>query len=1234
MLKNVMTMLVALCLLAGLPVVVKAESAETITLSFSDSGITEVTAGSGYTTEGTTLTITAAGTYHITGSCSDGSIVVKKELTGVTLILDNLTLSASQTAPVVIKKGASVIIQTVGTSTLTDQEDPSAEPTTEEEEAVSDFEGAAIKVKSGATLTLKGEGTLNAEGASCKNGIKGAATATVKIVSGTVNVTAANNGIASDGSVMISGGTVNIESDGDGIKSEPDADDAESEGKVIITDGAITVNAQGDGIQAAKELNISGGVFDITTLSGYKSNNFNSDTMSCKGLKASTNEQEDVESYIIISGGIFNLNTADDAIHSDDYITITGGKFSIYTGDDGVHADTTLALGSEDGKDRDPDIAVYASYEGIEAGTIEFYSGKYYVIATDDGVNAAGGSNNGSDPGMGGGNTFNPGGGFGNRGGMGGPGGQNAPGGQNNPGNQNAPGMTAAGDYAIYVYGGTLYINADGDGLDSNGNLELYGGNIEVWGMHSGGDNEPLDYDGTLIVKGATVFGAGSSGMGTAKPANDSQNYISTTTSYGNGTLLNVTNGSNTVYQATATKNVNYVFYSSPDTTSSYKITTGNGAESCALGDGWSHNWDEGVITTAATEESEGMKTYTCSVCGATETETIPVLAVVNEEKEEKEENAEELLVTDAYVVTFDAGEHATINVYDTQDYTLISGEDVSTAYARNSSTGAYDISGEGQVNFTVIPEEGYYVTDVRVEGEYKNLKLPSETGKENTYRITKVAGNLTVTVILTTEEVQETYYTATFKTDEHATINVYYTQDYSAADESAVTQTLVRNSDTGLPDGSGNGQVNFTVVPDEGYTVSEVTVEGDYKNLKKAEDTGLENTYRITKVTSDLTVTITAIAMSEEDLSDSAKEDGTEDKTKDGTDVIKEDETGNTVEGGADAAEEGETGNTVENGADAAKEGETGSTVENGMGSIREGNINEIPDSIGAKPDNTDATMDSNGTTPDNTNATSENAGTKTGNTNATSDSNVIIPGNTNATSENAGTKTGDINVTSDSTGTTTGNTEGATDKNALSITAVEQTILSQTTDKDPSGSAFYLLQAKAKKVTKNSVKLSWKKVNGAVSYVIYGNKCGRNKKFRKLTEVKGTTYTQKKLTKGTYYKYIVVAVGSNGEVLSTSKVVHTATTGGNVGNTKSIKLSSKAKVTLKVGKSSTIKAKAVSSGLTVKKHRGLSYESSNTSVATVTAKGKIKAVGKGTCYVYVYAQNGVMKQVKVTVK
>ena len=211
-------------------------------------------------------------------------------------------------------------------------------------------------------------------------------------------------------------------------------------------------------------------------------------------------------------------------------------------------------------------------------------------------------------------------------------------------------------------------------------------------------------------------------------------------------------------------------------------------------------------------------------------------------------------------------------------------------------------------------------------------------------------------------------------------------------------------------------------------------------------------------------------------------------------------------------------------------------------------------------------------------------------------------------------------------------------------SAAAAQNAITSMKSDTDPKGSVFNKLKLSSTKQTKKSISLKWTKVSKASKYVIYGNKCGNSNKPKKLTTVSGNKKTfknikGKKLKKGTYYKFIIVALDKNNKVVSTSKIIHVATKGGKAGNHKSVTVKksvlTKAK-RLKKGKSLKLEAKAVpqSLKLKVKKHVEVRYESTNKKIATVSKKGVVKAKKKGSCYVYAYAQNGVCKKIKVTVK
>ncbi len=205
-------------------------------------------------------------------------------------------------------------------------------------------------------------------------------------------------------------------------------------------------------------------------------------------------------------------------------------------------------------------------------------------------------------------------------------------------------------------------------------------------------------------------------------------------------------------------------------------------------------------------------------------------------------------------------------------------------------------------------------------------------------------------------------------------------------------------------------------------------------------------------------------------------------------------------------------------------------------------------------------------------------------------------------------------------------------------SLTESKMTAKPPKGDGDYKGSNFGLLRAQTTKLKKNSVTVKWNKVKNADGYIVYGAKCGAKSKYKVLKVVSGktTSYTHKKLKKGTYYKYNIVAfkyVNGVKVTLAASKKIHATTLGGKYGVAKAVKLN-KSKVKIKKGKTFKIKASEIKKDKKIKKHRAICYESSNTKIATVNSKGKIKAKKKGKCTIYVYAQNGVYKTVKVTVK
>ena len=428
--------------------------------------------GNGFKIEGTALTISEAGTYTVSGQCAKGSIKIKKGTKDVVLVLDGIELTATDSAALTIGKEADVQVLVKGENTLRDGEDPADEESTDAETQEA-FEGAAVKVKSGAKAVFTGTGTLTADGSACKNGIKGAATAAVIVGQGeddglTLKVDAAKNALASDGSVEIKGGKVELNAKGDALKASPEENDKDSAGTVAISGGEVIINGGEDGIQADGGFTMTGGIVDIVAAGGHTK----TVESGGKGIKS--------DKAVTISGGEVYIDAADDGIHvngtvGDEKLAITGGKVKVRAADDGLKSDYYLVIGTEDGQGQ-PLVDVSYAHEGIEGAVIDLYSGTGSVMSSDDGMNAA---------------------------------------------------NSDLEDYkfAINIFGGKWFVNANGDGLDSNGDLNIKGGETQVFGTPGGG-NASLDYGdfgSQFNVSGGWVVGIGDGGMAVAPT---SGNYL------------------------------------------------------------------------------------------------------------------------------------------------------------------------------------------------------------------------------------------------------------------------------------------------------------------------------------------------------------------------------------------------------------------------------------------------------------------------------------------------------------------------------------------------------------------------------------------------------------------------------------------------------------------------------------------------------------------------------------
>lgn len=399
-------------------------SAVKITLN----GSSAVVSGSGVNISGSTVTITSAGTYIISGSLSDGQIVIAaSDSDKVQLVLNNAEINCNTSAAVYVKSADKVFV------TLPAGTTNSLGGGTEYVQTDDNTVDGVIFSKS--DLTLNGTGTLKIDADY-------------------------RHGIVTKDTLCITGGT-------------------------YVIDAVKTCLAGKDGIK------ILDGSFTLTAGS--------------KGLN-SGNDDDAKAGSIYIAGGTFTIKSEDDSIHADGSCIIAGGTYTIAAGDDGIHAsyDTIITDGS---------ITITDSYEGIEGRRITVSGGTINLTASDDGINAATGGSS-DEQRMPGGQQPQE---------MRMPGGQK-PSGMDMDNKGQAPASRSASDDDVYVKitGGTITVNAGGDGIDSNGNLYITGGTVYVAGPTSNGDGA-LDYEEEASITGGTLIAAGSSGMAQGMGSNSTQ---------------------------------------------------------------------------------------------------------------------------------------------------------------------------------------------------------------------------------------------------------------------------------------------------------------------------------------------------------------------------------------------------------------------------------------------------------------------------------------------------------------------------------------------------------------------------------------------------------------------------------------------------------------------------------------------------------------------------------------
>lgn len=408
------------------------------------------------------IKITKAGAYNVTGSHSQ-IIVDSAKTAKIQITLNNATVKSKQGPAIYVKQADKVFITLKGENVLSDTADYG-----------DSFDNADGVIFSKDDLTINGNGSLKIT-ANYKSGI--VSKDDLVISNAKIIVSSPTTAIEGKDCVKLNNPTVSIESDGDGIKSENEDDT--NLGYIYIEGGKYNITALNDAFQSSSVINVTSGVFNLKTGGGSAVSSSNVDsgwgmwgggpqyssstesTESAKGIKA--------VSLIKITDGTFNIDSSDDALHSNSDMEISGGSFNASSGDDGLHADDDLIINGGT-------LTVTKSYEGIEATVINILGGKIDVTASDDGLNSAGG-NDSSGFGRPGANPFE-----------------------------------SDSESQIYINGGYLLVNASGDGIDSNGDLTVNGGTVLVSGPQNGG-NGALDYGGNAVINGGTAIIVGSSGM-------------------------------------------------------------------------------------------------------------------------------------------------------------------------------------------------------------------------------------------------------------------------------------------------------------------------------------------------------------------------------------------------------------------------------------------------------------------------------------------------------------------------------------------------------------------------------------------------------------------------------------------------------------------------------------------------------------------------------------------------
>lgn len=465
----------------------------------SDSGMT--LSGVGMTlTSDKIATITEPGEYNVYGDMTGGQIVVNVDKTAypdaeVDIVFNGNKLTNTADSPIYVEScggECSVSAKSGTVSTISD----GTSYTNADADCGAIYSKDDLKIKGKGTLIVNGN---QADGIVCKDDLK--------IWNGNVQVTAVDDCLRGKDSVKIgdpddtdfSALQVTLKSTtGDCIKASNETD--AGEGIVAINGGTVKLTAYYDGIQAVSDLTVNSGTIDIYTFtgSGNTGTTGSAGGMGGMGMDGNSNKTENSAKgmksagTLTVQGGTITVNSSDDALHSAGNLTVNGGDITVQSGDDGLHTDADLLV--TNGK-----VNVTKSYEGVEGNNITVSGGEVRATASDDGFNAAGGTDSSGSVNPGG---WNPGG-----------------------------GMSSGGNHTLTISGGYVFVNSGGDGLDSNGAINISGGTAVVSGPTSNG-NSPVDCDSSVGFTGGVLMAVGATGM-------MSEGYPATASSYITSTSMN-----------------------------------------------------------------------------------------------------------------------------------------------------------------------------------------------------------------------------------------------------------------------------------------------------------------------------------------------------------------------------------------------------------------------------------------------------------------------------------------------------------------------------------------------------------------------------------------------------------------------------------------------------------------------------------------------------------------------